>query len=71
MDITVDFNSLTSTTHPPNFNLPSSGQHVTARLSALKVSVAGAKRAEDPLVVDTNKNLVSGVGCGVVGHLRQ
>jgi len=53
MNITVDFNSLTTTTHPPNVNLTSSGQHVTARLSARKVSVAGRKRAEDPLVRDT------------------
>jgi len=42
MEIAVGFHSLTTTTHPPNINLPSSGQQVTARLSARKVSVAGA-----------------------------
>jgi hypothetical protein len=41
MDIAVGFHSLTTTTHPPNFNLPSSGQQITARLSARKVSAAG------------------------------
>jgi len=35
----VGFHSLTTTTYPPNVNLPSSGQQVTARLSARKVSV--------------------------------
>jgi hypothetical protein len=40
MEIAVGFHSLTTTTHPPNVNLPSSGQQVTARLSARKVSVA-------------------------------
>jgi len=53
MEIAVGFNSLTTTTHPPNVNLPSSGQQVTARLSARKVSVAGGNRAQDPLVRDT------------------
>jgi len=53
MDIAVGFHSLTTTTHPPNANLPSSGQHVTARLSARKVSVAGGNRTQDPLVRDT------------------
>jgi hypothetical protein len=46
MDIAVGFHSLTTTTHPPNVNLPSSGQQVTARLSARKVSVAGGNRAQ-------------------------
>ena len=41
MEIAVAFHSLATTTHPPNINLPSSGQQVTARLSARKVSVAG------------------------------
>jgi len=53
MEIAVGFNSLTTATHPPNVNLPSSGQHVTALLSARKVSVAGGNRAQDPLVRDT------------------
>jgi hypothetical protein len=44
----VGFHSLTTTTHPPNVNLPSSGQQVTARLSAPKVSVAGGNRDQDP-----------------------
>jgi hypothetical protein len=37
----VGFHSLMTTTHPPNINLPSSGQQVTARLSARKVYVTG------------------------------
>ena len=37
----MGFHFLTTTTHPPNVNLPFSGQQVTARLSAHKVSVAG------------------------------
>ena len=37
----MGFHSLTTTTHPPNVNLPSSGQQVTARLSARKVFVTG------------------------------
>jgi len=41
MEIAVGFHFLTTTTHPPNVNLPSSGQQVTARLSAHKVSFAG------------------------------
>jgi len=53
MEIAVGFNSLTIITHPPNVNLPSSGHHVTARLSARKVSVAGGNKAQDPLVRDT------------------
>jgi len=35
------FHSLTTTTHPSNINHPSSGQQVTAGLSAHKVSVTG------------------------------
>jgi len=53
MEIAVGFDSLTTTTHPPNVNLPSSGQQVTARLSARKVSVAGGNRAQNPLIKDT------------------
>jgi len=53
MEIAIGFNSLTTTTHPPNVKLPSSGQQVTARLSARKVSVTGGNRAQDPLVRDT------------------
>ena len=34
----MGFHSLTTTTHPPNVNLPSSGQQSTARLSAHKRS---------------------------------
>jgi hypothetical protein len=52
MQIAVGFNSLTTTIHPSNVNLPSSGQQVTARLYALKVSVARGNRAQDPLVRD-------------------
>ena len=48
MEIAVGFNSLTTTTHPPNVNLPSSGQQVTARLSARKVSVAGETGSKIP-----------------------
>jgi len=48
MEIAVGFHSLTTTTHPPNVNLPSSGQQVTARLSARKVSVAGGGGGEVP-----------------------
>ena len=36
----MGFNSLTTTTHPSNVNVPSSGQQVTARLFARKVSIA-------------------------------
>jgi len=53
MKIAVGFYSLTTTTHPLNVNLPSSGQQVTAQLSAHKVSVTGGHRAKDPLVRDT------------------
>ena len=41
MEVALGFHSLTTTTHPPNVNLPSAGQQVTARLSACKVSVVG------------------------------
>jgi len=44
METAVGFHSLTTTTHTPIVNLPSSGQQVTARLSARKVSVAGGER---------------------------
>jgi hypothetical protein len=54
----VGFRSLTTTTHPPNVNLPSSGQKVTARLSARKVSVTGGNRAQDPLVRDTTLQIL-------------
>jgi len=37
----VGFHPLTTTTHPPNIKLPFSGQLVTSRLSAHKVSVTG------------------------------
>ena len=47
------FHFLMTTTHPLNVNLPSSGQRVTARLSARKVSFTGGKRTQDPLVRDT------------------
>jgi len=54
MELAVGFHSLTTTNHPPNINLPSSGQQVTARLSARKASVAGGGgRTQDPLVRDT------------------
>jgi len=49
----MGFNSLTTTTQPPNVNVPSSGQQVTARLSAPKVSIAGGNRAHEPMVRDT------------------
>ena len=63
MEIAVGFHSLTTTTHPPNVNLPSSGQQVTARLSARKVSVAGGNRAQDPLVRDTTLSVPCGGIC--------
>ena len=44
----MGFHSLTTTTHPPNVNLPSSGQQVTALLSARKFSVAGGKQGPRP-----------------------
>ena len=56
MKIAMGFNSLTTTTHLPNYNLSSSGQHVTVRLSARNVSVAGGNRAQDPLVRDSTYN---------------
>jgi len=48
----VDYHSFTTTTHPSNVNLPSSGQQSTARLFARKASVAGGNRAQEPLVRD-------------------
>jgi len=58
MEIAVGFNSLTTTTNPPNVNVPTSGQQVTARLFARKVSIAGRNRAQDPLVRHTTINRV-------------
>jgi len=55
MEIAMGFNSLMTTTNPPNINLPSSGQHVTAQLSAHKVSVARGDGAQNPLVRDTTE----------------
>jgi len=48
MEIAVGFHFLTTTTHPPNVNLPSLGQQVTSRLSAHKVSVAGGGEEQGP-----------------------
>jgi len=53
METAVGFYSLTTTTHPPNVNLLSSGQQVTARMYACEVSVTGGNKAQDPLVRDT------------------
>ena len=53
MEIAVGLKSLTTKTHLPKVNLPSSGQQVTAQLSARKFCVAGGSRAQDPLVRDT------------------
>jgi hypothetical protein len=53
----VGFHSLTTTTHPPNANIPSSGQQVTARLSTRKVSVAVGNRAQDPMIRDTTSSV--------------
>jgi len=44
----VGFQSLMTTTHPTNVNLPSSGQQVTARLSPRKVSVTGGEQGPRP-----------------------
>jgi hypothetical protein len=52
-EIAVGYRSLTTTIHCANVNVPSSGQHVTARLSASTVSVAAGNRAQGPLVRDT------------------
>jgi hypothetical protein len=43
----VGYHSLTTTTHSSDVNLPSSGQHITAWLSARTVSVARGNRAKD------------------------
>jgi hypothetical protein len=56
--IDLPFHSLMTTNHPSNINLPSSGQQVTAWLTALKVSVARGSRAQDPLVRDTTLHLL-------------
>jgi hypothetical protein len=58
----MGYRSLMTTTHSSNVNLPSSGQHVTARLSTRTVSVAGGNRAQDPLVRDTTGQLVAQSG---------
>ena len=61
MEIAVGFHSLTTTTKTPN--LPYSGQHVTARLSAPKVSVAEGNRAQYHLVRNTTLSVPSGGIC--------
>jgi hypothetical protein len=48
-----------TTTHPPNVSLQSSGQQVTARLSARKVSVTRGNRAQDPLVRNITEDVSS------------
>jgi hypothetical protein len=48
MEIAGGIHSLTKTTHPSNVNLPSSGQQVTARLSAREVSVARGEQDPSP-----------------------
>ena len=49
----MGLHSLTTTTQTPNVNLPSSGQQVTARLSARKVTVTGGNSAQDLLIRDS------------------
>jgi len=56
LEIAVGFHSLMTTTHPANVSLPSSGQQITVRLSAHKVSVIRGNKAQDPLVRDTTKS---------------
>jgi len=56
MEIAMGFNSLMTTTNPPNINLPSSGQHVTAQLSAHKAPGAPGDGAQKSLVKE-NKEL--------------
>ena len=51
----MGYHSLTTTTHPLNFNLPSSWQQSTTRLPARKVSVGWGNRAQDPLVRDATR----------------
>ena len=58
----MGFHSLTTTTHPSNVNLPFSGQQVTARLTARKVSVAGGTGPKTPWSGTLHKNLVSVCG---------
>ena len=53
----MGFHSLTTTTHPPNVSVQSSGQQSTARLSARRVSVARGNMAQDLLVRDTTDGL--------------
>jgi len=48
----VGYHAFTTTTHPSNVKLPSSGQQSKVWLYARKVSVAGGNRAGDPLVRD-------------------
>jgi hypothetical protein len=50
---TLHTEGLMTTIHCSNVSLPSSGQQVTARLSACKVSFARGQQAQDPLVRDT------------------
>jgi len=57
MEIAMGFHSLKTTTHPPNVNLPSAGQQVTARLSDRKISVTGGNGEQDPLVRDITQHL--------------
>jgi hypothetical protein len=56
----VGYHSLTTTTHSSNVNLPSSGQHVTARLSARTVSVAGGNSVQDLQVRGTTIHTTDG-----------
>ena len=65
----MGFHSLTTTTHAPNVSLLSSGQQVTARLSARKVSVTGGNRAQDPLVRDTTMFSLLPLGYKPVQHI--
>jgi hypothetical protein len=58
MEIAMGYHSLMTTAHSSNINLPSSGQQVTARLSAHKVPVIRGNRAQDPLVRDTTKHVI-------------
>jgi hypothetical protein len=55
----VGYHSLMTTAHSSNVNLPSSGQQVTVRLSARKVSVARENRTHDPVVRDATIVLLS------------
>ena len=57
------FHSLTTTTHPPNANLPSSWQPATAWLSARKVCVAGGGETGPKTPWLGTLQLVPGVTC--------